>query len=284
MNRIRISILSAFLIVIIILFVCFTLDSKGAIIVSPLINKVFLANTTQTVNTVATTTNATTTNATTISSPASTGKAAEALKQEENNIQNSATPIPATPTPTPTPATIEKSFSEILKEKGIKNLKNGLKILIDKSDQTLSLVYNGTSLKSYHAEFGEGRMKDKEVEGDKKTPEGTFYVCNKSVMNPPDHYLGSRWLGISYPTIEDADRGIQENLISKQTHDDIVNVFNNMGIPAQNTALGGNIGIHGGSIPSFGSNWTLGCIGLANADIEDFYDFISVGTRITIER
>lgn len=52
----------------------------------------------------------------------------------------------------------------------------------------------------------------------------------------------------------------------------------------QDTVLGGNIGIHGGSVPSFGSKWTWGCIGLSNADIEDFYNYITVGTSIIIQQ
>lgn len=177
-----------------------------------------------------------------------------------------------------------KPFAGILKEKGIADPSGGLKIVVSKSDKTLSLVYNGTSLKSYHVELGEGGPGDKEVEGDHKTPEGTFYVTDKRVMEPADYYLGSRWLGVSYPNTEDADRGLNQGLIDNVTYNDIVEAFSNNDNPPQDTSLGGNIGIHGGSIPGFGSNWTWGCVGLANADIEDFYDYISVGTPIVIQK
>lgn len=178
----------------------------------------------------------------------------------------------------------EKKFSTILQEKGITSLASGLKILVDKSEHTLSLVYNGTSLKSYHVELGSGGMKDKEVEGDRKTPEGTFYVTNKEVLDPADEYLGTRWLGVSYPNAEDANRGLSRGLIDKQTYEDIIDAFNRVQNPPQDTVLGGNIGIHGGSVPSFGSNWTWGCIGLSNADIEDFYNYITIGTPIIVQQ
>lgn len=43
------------------------------------------------------------------------------------------------------------------------------------------------------------------------------------------------------------------------------------------------VGIHGGSIPEFGKNWTWGCIGLNNDDIEDFYNYVKVGTSVIIQ-
>ncbi len=181
-------------------------------------------------------------------------------------------------------STENKSLSDILKENHIDNPAAGIKIMIDKSDHTLSLVYNGAKLKSYHVEIGSGGLADKEVEGDLKTPEGTFFVTNKKVMDPPDEYLGSRWLGVSYPNAEDADRGLSQGLIEKQTFDDIMSAFKTGANPPQNSALGGNIGIHGGSTASLGKDWTWGCVGLANSDIEEFFDYIAVGTPIIIEK
>lgn len=159
-----------------------------------------------------------------------------------------------------------------------------LTIMIDKSQHTLSLVSQGVWLRTYHVEFGDGGLGDKQAAGDHKTPEGTFYVSEKSVLRPADYYLGSRWLRVSYPNIEDAQRGLNQKLISKQTYNSILSAVNNGRIPPQQTALGGGIGIHGGSKPEFGSDWTWGCIGLANKDIEDFYNYVSVGTPIIIQK
>ena len=119
---------------------------------------------------------------------------------------------------------------EVEQEKGIISPASGLKILVDKSDHTLSLVYNGTNLKSYHVELGSGGTEDKQVEGDRKTPEGTFYVTNKEVIDPADNYLGTRWLGVSYPNAENANRGLSQGLIDEQTYDNIVDAFNSVQI------------------------------------------------------
>jgi lipoprotein-anchoring transpeptidase ErfK/SrfK len=53
--------------------------------------------------------------------------------------------------------------------------------------------------------------------------------------------------------------------------------------PPQRTALGGGVGIHGGSTPELGSDWTWGCVGLTNKDVEDFYNYVSNGTKVTIQ-
>lgn len=64
----------------------------------------------------------------------------------------------------------DKSLAEILSEKGITDVGNGINILIDKSDHTLTINYKDTNLKTYHVEFGDGGIGDKEIEGDHKTP------------------------------------------------------------------------------------------------------------------
>lgn len=202
-----------------------------------------------------------------LQTPAGTSGAAKAPEVTQQNQSRQAEPL-----------------SQILDEKGISDFGSGVKIVVSKSSHTLSLVYNGEVIKSYHVELGEGGTGDKQVEGDHKTPEGTFYVTDKQVMDPPDYYLGSRWLGVSYPNIEDAQRGLQQGLIDQQTYDEIVNAVNNGENPPQDTALGGNIGIHGGSVPSFGSDWTWGCVGLKNSDIQEFYGYMHGGTPIIIQK
>lgn len=174
------------------------------------------------------------------------------------------------------------SLKQLLSEKGITNPGAGLKIVIDKSDHTLSLFYRDSRLKSYHVELGEGGLGDKVRQGDKKTPEGIFYIVEKKTYSPPDYFIGSRWMMLSYPNKEEADRGLWSGLINRLTHDQIVSALSNGMAPPQYTPLGGRIGIHGGDKPELGDNWTWGCIGLSNSDVEDFYDFVEIGTPVVI--
>jgi len=50
---------------------------------------------------------------------------------------------------------------------------------------------------------------DKLRKGDLATPEGEFYICYK---NPASQY--HRFLGLSYPNVEDAERGLRDKLIT----------------------------------------------------------------------
>ena len=177
-----------------------------------------------------------------------------------------------------------QTLKAVFQGKGITDPGDRLTILINKSVNTLSVLLDGQPVKTYHVELGEGGSGAKKISGDHKTPEGTFYVSEKSVLSPADEFLGSRWMRLSYPNIEAARRGLDTGLIDKAAYQEIITAFKQKRTPPQRTALGGGIGIHGGSIPEFGSNWTWGCIGLSNKDVEDIYDFIKIGTPVTIIR
>ncbi len=165
-----------------------------------------------------------------------------------------------------------------------KNTGDDIKIVVDKSDNTLTLFSGSTEVKTYRADLGDGGLGDKNVAGDHKTPEGTFYITEKSVLTPADEYLGTRWMRLSYPNIEDADRGVNQGIIEQQTYQQIVEAVNKEETPPQRTALGGGIGIHGGTVAEFGANWTWGCIGLSNKDVEEIYNYAQVGTKVIINK
>ena len=175
------------------------------------------------------------------------------------------------------------SLAEIIKSKGLSTNQLQIRLFIDKSDKLLT-VYNGnTPLKHYHVELGDSGSGDKSISGDHKTPEGSFYITQKLILNPSDEYLGTRWMRLSYPNTEDAQRGLDSGLIDESTYNRIVSAIKDGRTPPQDTALGGGVGIHGGSTAKLGTNWTYGCTGLTNNDVEDFYNYVRVGTKVTIQ-
>jgi Uncharacterized protein conserved in bacteria len=180
-------------------------------------------------------------------------------------------------------STQKLSLQTIISNRGLNASQLQIRLFVDKSDKLLT-VYNGTTpLKSYHVELGDSGPGDKKVAGDHKTPEGNFYITQKLVLDPADQYLGTRWMRLSYPNIEDAQRGLNSGLINKTTYNAIVNAINNGQTPPQNTALGGGVGVHGGSTTALGTNWTYGCVGLTNHDVQEFYGYVKVGTKVTIQ-
>ena len=111
-------------------------------------------------------------------------------------------------------------------------------------------------------------------EGDGKVPEGEYYVCTKNEQSK-----FTLFLGLSYPNIEDAKKGLEQGLISEQDYARIEAAIREHRRPDWETALGGKIGIHGkGS--SF--DWTAGCIALEDEDIRDLWTQVELGDKVTI--
>lgn len=148
------------------------------------------------------------------------------------------------------------------------------RIVIEKAKRQLTVFDGEELIKAYKISLGFSPNGNKEREGDGRTPEGEFYVYTK---NPKSKFYLS--LGISYPGIEDAERGLRDGLIGKEEHDSIVDAARQKKMPPQHTALGGLIYLHGGGV---GKDWTYGCAALADEDIRRLFNAIPVGTPVTI--
>jgi hypothetical protein len=62
-----------------------------------------------------------------------------------------------------------------------------------------------------------------------------------------------------------------------------VSAINGKQNPPQNTALGGGIGIHGGVDTNGTNDWTYGCIALSETDVHEIFEYIRVGTSLSIQ-
>jgi murein L,D-transpeptidase YafK len=148
------------------------------------------------------------------------------------------------------------------------------RIVVKKAERVLQ-VFDGEKLfKTYQIALGFAPAGDKEKQGDGKTPEGEFYIFTKNSQSK--FYLS---LGLSYPNLEDAERGLKAKLISEKEYNAIVKAIGLGKTPPQYTALGGEIYIHGGGS---GKDWTWGCVALENEGIKEIYDLVSVGTKVVI--
>ena len=149
------------------------------------------------------------------------------------------------------------------------------RIVVYKSARKLEFYSGQTLLRTYRIGLGFNPVADKQREGDGATPEGEFYVFVKN--NKSAYYLS---LGISYPNVEDADRGLRDGLITKEQHRAILDAIKNKKAPPQYTKLGGLIYIHGNGASR---DWTLGCVALENQDMKELFDAVTVGTPVTIK-
>jgi len=160
-----------------------------------------------------------------------------------------------------------------------------LRIVIWKSHYTLTLYKGNTPVKTYQAVFGKGyRDGDKQMTGDKRTPEGEFYICS---MNNSKRFY--KFLGLSYPDIKHAAYGLRSNIITPNQYAMIKKAIDERQQPPWDTELGGAVGIHGRMLDDTASpqalprqNWTDGCIALDNSDVDEIYSIVSLGTPVTI--
>lgn len=152
-------------------------------------------------------------------------------------------------------------------------------ITVDKSAHTLTLYSGETVIAQYSVGLGSASAEGaKQKEGDKRTPEGEYYIC---VLNAESKFHLS--LGLSYPNISDADRGLKSGLITQQEHDSIVSAINAGQQPDWYTNLGGQIMIHGQQNDLGGQvDWTAGCVAVNNQVMDILWNYCKVGTKVTI--
>jgi murein L,D-transpeptidase YafK len=136
------------------------------------------------------------------------------------------------------------------------------RIVIVKSQRTLTLMRNGAVLKTYKVALGHEPRGAKTQQGDTKTPEGLYTI---DLRNPHSQYHLS--LRISYPNAADREQA-----------------------RARGVDPGGAIMIHG--LPKAyawlgplhrNSDWTLGCVAVTNSEIEEIWATVPLGTPVEIK-
>lgn len=149
------------------------------------------------------------------------------------------------------------------------------RIVVKKGERKLFLYSDDKLVRTYRIGLGLSPVGDKIRQGDRRTPEGDFYIFTKNDKSA--FYLS---LGISYPNAAHAERGLREGLITKAQYDAIKSALQAKKTPPQNTRLGGDIYIHGNGA---GSDWTWGCVALEDRDVRELFQAIPVGTPVRIE-
>lgn len=134
------------------------------------------------------------------------------------------------------------------------------RVLVLKSAHKLELLSHGTVVKSYRIALGEPKG-SKIKAGDRKTPEGVYYVDEKKSQS-----RFYRALHLSYPNQADRARARQLNVDP-----------------------GGDIEIHG--LPHGFAwlsssqrliDWTSGCIAVTDSEIDEIWRYVPVGTPVEI--
>jgi murein L,D-transpeptidase YafK len=142
-------------------------------------------------------------------------------------------------------------------------------LIIDKSDYELNVYDEDGWFATYPVVFGSKDISDKMMEGDRKTPEGSFRITSKR-----PHNKWHKMLMLDYPNKESWIKFNQRKA--------------NGQIP-RNARIGGGIAIHGTwpnddiVVDGF-TNWTQGCISLKNDDLDELDAFLPVGTKVIVRK
>ena len=135
-------------------------------------------------------------------------------------------------------------------------------IIIKKSQRILYAVKDDKVIKKFDIAIGKNPIGHKLKEGDKKTPEGYYFIDGKNAKSK--FFLS---LHTSYPNFHDK-RVAEKNNLNPGSH----------------------IAIHG--LPSISvlsqylynsSDWTDGCIALNNKDMKELWNMSEEGTQILIK-
>ena len=184
----------------------------------------------------------------------------------------------AAPTPTPAAPPVGSPLTEDEEAVNRRPLKLPLaspRVVVEKGARRLRLYAGGELVRVRRVALGFEPAGDKVRQGDGRTPEGEYNVCMKN-----DRSKFHLSLGLTYPNEEDAARGLRDGLVTRAQAAAITRAVRGGRCPAWNTALGGEIFIHGG-----GSNgdWTFGCVALENTEIEELFAALPAGTPVRIE-
>jgi murein L,D-transpeptidase YafK len=142
-------------------------------------------------------------------------------------------------------------------------------IIVDKSDYELQVYDDEGWYATYPVVFGSKSLDDKMMEGDRRTPEGTFRIISKRPHN--------RWhkmLMLDYPNKDSWDK---------------FNRRKAMGLIPRSARIGGGIALHGtwpndNIVVDDYTNWTQGCVSLRNSDLDEIFEFIQPGTKVVIRK
>ena len=140
-------------------------------------------------------------------------------------------------------------------------------IVVIKSTYELKVYDQDGWYATYPVVFGSKNLGDKMMEGDRRTPEGSYHIASKR-----PHEKWDKMMLIDFPTKSDIDK---------------FNERKAKGLIPRNAKIGGGIAIHGtwphdDMAVDLYQNWTNGCIALKNEDVDELYDMLPIGTTVEI--
>ncbi len=149
-----------------------------------------------------------------------------------------------------------------------RRLEGEVYILVVKSNYELQVFDKEGWYATYPAVFGSKSLDDKMMQGDRKTPEGTYHIVSKR-----PHEKWDKIMDLDYPTPTDVSK---------------FNERKAEGLIPKTARIGNGIAIHGTwphddvTVDAY-QNWTNGCVSLKCEDMDEVYEMAPVGTKVIIQ-
>jgi len=136
-------------------------------------------------------------------------------------------------------------------------------IVVEKQKHLMTVYSNDTVLHVYHVALGRGDATAKQRQGDNRTPEGHCVIDGRN-----DRTQFHKSLHISYPSLDDISRA-----------------------KVHGYSPGGAALIHGlrqdlawlGSLHRL-KDWTRGCVAVTNAEMDELWNIVPIGTPVEIRQ
>lgn len=141
------------------------------------------------------------------------------------------------------------------------------RVVVEKHKYELKVYDEEGWLLTYPVVFGSSELTDKMMEGDRRTPEGTYKIIHKKLHPEWGHFLL-----LDYPNATDLEK---------------FNDRKKAGLIPSNAKPGGGIGIHAtrrneDRFVDYFYNWTLGCVSTKRQYAQELYELLPVGTEVVI--
>src|SRR5262249_29305012 len=94
---------------------------------------------------------------------------------------------------------------------------NDVRLVIEKSLRQLTVYKNGQWVKRFPIVLGSSPIGPKETRGDRRTPEGEYFICTRNEQSK--YHL---FLGLSFPNEDDTLKARDQGRISEETYDKIM--------------------------------------------------------------
>jgi murein L,D-transpeptidase YafK len=182
------------------------------------------------------------------------------------------------PSPAPAPGAAIPAPAETPGQAGCELI---VRIEVHKADRSLRAHCASGAVVEMRAALGREPLGPKRAAGDMRTPEGLYRI-----VGPIRESRFHRFVPLDYPSRADADAALIAGELSLREYARILEAHAAGELPPGDTALGGEIGLHGEGEHWQGYtgeiDWTHGCVAVTDAEIDFIAERVEEGTPVEI--